>query len=580
MRTGSVTPTNDALVMIDGLAFNTQIGSYLNLNTFDFSSISVFNNTGALNFLGGVNSGAFVLTSKTGEGVIRPTIEVNSYSTYGWEEINGFQEPRDSEWKLSNAIAFSQDFGAIDTRISYTNQKKTFQSYAEPYVHNLRLNTGLVTGDRFDLRLVGDGRFSIYDDFLPLRNSFSPSPASTDREKSANLFANGNLMARYRLTSWLVATSQFALTRYKSDYDRTGNTERTVDATNSRQQANFFLNASRSFWKSLNVSGFAGIQYVRQDVDEYRTANGPTGQAESRTTWEDENPAFVTRLSADYREIFILSAHYRIDKHSAVVRKEMEFRPDTNTDAYTFSGAFVFSKLTRIPFLSFGKVRSSFGAHSVFPFNNYPVFRVNILSFPAAKMAAFNVRSVETGIDLGLFDSRVLLTVNYFENQEEYDLARSIISLIDRYQVKGWETDIRFRTRQKSELAFESGVVFSRTLTGYYGQSSVVESTKPFMRLGWNGLASYRSVFASAVIESVDAVQGFSAVGGVFESTFTRLRDVSFGYRLPMGFARETIVSVSGRNLAKFGGSGRDWEGFSGSWLFRKSVSLNVSLTL
>ncbi|QLH31168.1 MAG: hypothetical protein HWD62_00830 [Cyclobacteriaceae bacterium] len=103
LRTGPFPFVDDALLIIDGIPFNNNIGNYLNLNTFDFSSISAFSNTNALNFLGGVNSGAFVLTSKTGEGVVEPLL--NSVRTQREVGMKYPMHPLDNPTKMVNGIS-------------------------------------------------------------------------------------------------------------------------------------------------------------------------------------------------------------------------------------------------------------------------------------------------------------------------------------------------------------------------------------------------------------------------------------------------------------------------------------------
>lgn len=578
IRTGPYTITNDALVVVDGIPFNNYIGDYLNINAFDFSSVSVFSNTNALNFLGGVNSGAFVLSSKTGEGIAEPLFEFNAYATYGWDEVvnpqNG-QTDKNSEWHMANAIAYSQDYGVIDTRISYTMQKKFFQSYGEPYIHNLKVNTGLVANDKFDVRLIVDGRYSRYTDFIPAMGR--PGATDTD-ETSSEFFVNGNLIARYKLTDWLTASSQLALSQYKSDIERTGlDWSLLTKTTNYRQQANVFLNGSKKIGSKLNISGFTGLQYARQNFDKFQSRQEPQGELRNELNWEDKNPALLVQASVNYQDLFILSSHYRSGTHSNFVNDKGP------ANAYSVSSSFIFSELIRKSLFSFGKFRTSFGTHTVVPFNSYPILDTDYSTFPLGKQSPYRVSNIETGLDFGFINSRLLVTVSYFQNQETYDLPEFAILPIHQYLNKGWETEIRYRSVQKPALSFESGLVLSNSKSKFDQKNSEGEYSKPILRAGLFNQVKFKSIFASILVESVSNYTAYSANSGFVESSFTKLRDVSLGMRLPDkwfigALSKGATLSFSGRNLVKLISSGIDLdETFSG---FQKSMSINLNVSL
>lgn len=79
----------------------------------------------------------------------------------------------------------------------------------------------------------------------------------------------------------------------------------------------------------------------------------------------------------------------------------------------------------------------------------------------------------------------------------------------------------------------------------------------------------------TALIESVNNYTGYDSNTGFTATSFTKIRDISIGIRLPkMLFAGKVsqgaILSVSGRNLIKLGGSGTDIEETSGLSMFQK----------
>jgi hypothetical protein len=568
----------DALLIIDGVPFNNLIGNYLNLNTFDFSSVAALSNSNTLNFLGGVNSGAFVLTSKTGEGVAQPHFEFSAYGTRGWDEVPSVpvgQPEKIGEWYLANAIAYSQDFGAVDTRVSYTLQKKFSQLYGEPYIHNLKLNTGLVTSEKFDVRMFVDGRYSRFDDTVPA----SGLPDTTDTNETAtDFFTNGNLVARYKFTNWLAATSQLTLNHYKLNTERTGTDWGLSTATtNSRQLANFFLTGTKQVSKNLSLSGFTGLQYTRQDSEQFQSRYGPPlGELENKTTWKDENPAFIAQASINYQDVFVISSHYKSGTHNPA------FVDKYRATAYSISASFLFSKLIGNSIMNFGKFRTSFGEHNVMAFNNYPILNANYDFLPIHKKYPFKVKNFEVGLDAGFLDSHLLITVNYFQNQESYGLLEFISFAIEKYLNAGWEADIRFKPRNKTSLPFETGLVLSQTRYKFYERNSEVAMSKPFLQAGWFNQLKFKSIVLSALIELVNNYAGYES-NTITDTSFTKLRDISIGIRLPkMLFlgktSQDAILSLSGRNLIQLGVSGNDVEETLGLSLFQKSISIGLHL--
>ncbi|QLH31167.1 MAG: hypothetical protein HWD62_00825 [Cyclobacteriaceae bacterium] len=103
------------------------------------------------------------------------------------------------------------------------------------------MNTGLVTSEKFDVRMFVNGRYSRFDDTVPA----SGRPGTTDtNETASDFFTNGNLIARYKFTNWLAVTSQLTLSHYNSNTERTGTDWGLSTATtNSRKLASFSLRA-------------------------------------------------------------------------------------------------------------------------------------------------------------------------------------------------------------------------------------------------------------------------------------------------------------------------------------------------
>jgi hypothetical protein len=563
LRTGPFPFVNDALIVIDGVPFNNFISQYANLNAFDYSSIVAFSNTSALNFLGGANSGAFVLTSKSGEGIVGPLFEFNAYATYAWAELSNpltGQVDKVSEWYMANAFAYSQDFGRIDTRISYTAQKKFSESIGEPLIHYLKVNTGFVANAKLDLRLIVDGRFSKYDDTLPPRGS----PPVTGGESKSETFLNANLMVKYKLTSALAISSQVGISSYHSSLTTTGQTfMNTVESTNTYNQANLVISGSKTLGKKIILSGFAGYQMFDQNVEQ--------GTSQEN----DHYPYFMGQASITYDRRFNLSGSYRDGNHSNSYNSFYS----AAANASSLSASLIFSDWIGKSFLSFGKVRASTGSHTVVPQNSFPPPDPRFVLFPDGRYIPYEVSNFETGLDMGFLKSRLNVTLNYYQNQESYSGNSSDVS---RYMNNGWETDIRFEAVKKSGFGFDTGVVLSNSITRFDVGSGTGQESNPYLRLGWLNQLKLKSIRFSLLIESYNNYTGYASNTGFVNTSFTMLRDISLGITLPDSFlglqTRSTTLSIVARNLAKISGSGLDLDAASSLSIFQKSASINLNV--
>ncbi len=563
LRTGPFPFVNDALIVIDGVPFNNFISQYANLNAFDYSSITAFSNTSALNFLGGANSGALVLASKSGEGIVGPLFEFNAYATYAWAELNNpltNQVDKVNEWYMANAIAYSQDFGSIDTRISYTAQKKFSESIGEPLIHYLKVNTGFVASPKLDLRLIVDGRYSQYDDTLPPMGS----PPATGGESKLETFVNANLMVKYKLTSALTISSQVGISSYHSSLTITGQTfKNTVESTNTYNQANLVISGSKILGKKIGLSGFAGYQMFDQNFEQ--------GTSQEN----DYYPYFMGQASITYDRRFNLSGSYRDGNHSNSYNSFYS----AGASASSLSASLIFSDWIGKSFLSLGKIRASTGSHAVVPHNSFPPPDLRFVLFPDGRYIPYEVNNFETGLDMEFLKSRLKVTLNYYRNQESYSTNNFGVS---RYLNNGWETDIRFEAVKELGLGFDTGVVLSNSISRFDVGSGTGQESDPYLRLGWLNELKLKSIRFTVLIESISNYTGYSSNTGFVSTSFTMLRDISLGIKLPdslLGLGtRGATLSIVARNLAKFSGTGLDVDVASGLSIFQKSASINLNV--
>ncbi|MBL7865027.1 MAG: hypothetical protein JNK10_09140, partial [Cyclobacteriaceae bacterium] len=188
---------NTPVMVVDGIPFKLLPGQVNNLNAFDVeSATAILGPNASLPFGGSGSRGALILKSKTGEGFAKPTFEANSYTTYsyGSEDYSGHQ------WLLSNSLAYGQDFGVVDVRVSgnYQMQPESSNMSKGPDGYGLRINTGLNLG-RLSARLIlnsnrMDGFQAYYTDFTmspPISPiPIPPQPSTPERVREA---LQGNL---------------------------------------------------------------------------------------------------------------------------------------------------------------------------------------------------------------------------------------------------------------------------------------------------------------------------------------------------------------------------------------------------
>jgi hypothetical protein len=219
------TARQNSLFVIDGLPYQSEISSYYNMNSFDYSSIALLSRVNAAAIYGGTGAnGALILKSKTGENQLKPAVEFNSYSTLSWYDIENPNSDSETtkQWYLSNSVAYMQDFGKIDTRVSYNflaiPSTSDFDRHSNG--HNFKINTGFDLNPKFNARLIIDNLYtkSSYSSsaFNPQQGIVVPSEGKTNN----NLF-QGNLILRYQPLRWLTLTSQNSLGKIDYEWNQT-----------------------------------------------------------------------------------------------------------------------------------------------------------------------------------------------------------------------------------------------------------------------------------------------------------------------------------------------------------------------
>lgn len=153
--------------------------------------------------------------------------------------------------------------------------------------------------------------------------------------------------------------------------------------------------------------------------------------------------AFFGRLNYDWKGKYIANATFRRDGSS-------RFGPNNRFGNFAaIGGAWIFSDeafMKRVSFLSFGKLRGSFGTTGNDQISNYlylPLYSSTTaylgnpaivpVTLPNANVKWETTRKIEGGIDLGFFNDRILLTASYYRNRSSDQITFVSVPLQSGY---------------------------------------------------------------------------------------------------------------------------------------------------
>jgi TonB-linked SusC/RagA family outer membrane protein len=219
-----------------------------------------------------------------------------------------------------------------------------------------------------------------------------------------------------------------------------------------------------------------GASRERYELTSFPYLNlGPlTYRGNSGSAWENAYQSWFGRAMYNYMNRYLLQANIRYDASS-------RFHRDYRWGAFpSFSAGWVVSEesfMNNLPVLSYLKVRGSWGNLGNERIGNYPyqstigfsnaLFHrgTNVVSAQTAAQWQYAIRditweSTETygvGFDLGFFDSKLLLTADYYQKTTKDMLLEIQIPIFMGYDnpdqntgkmnTKGWELDATYNNR-------------------------------------------------------------------------------------------------------------------------------------
>lgn len=571
-------PGGDATWFMDGVPFTEGIGRYTNTNSFEFASIAAILSANQVSAIQGTRSGSFNLVSKSGEGINKPLFEFNSYTAKGWFEQPGFRggnSNRFNDWQLSHSLAYSQDFGAVDTRISYnlaTRNLDLFTNLAD--LHSLRVNTGLTLGKHFGARLIWDARLSQRKDSYEWRIDFPPPTVTYPvEEKKREGYHQFNLRLHYemipglKISSQIVANARDSLFNRKISFSKTQN-----QITDNRKMANLFLTLDRKVGKHLNINAFAGSQHQWHKKEMRQSYSDTIQELSAEKKFELYSAHTALGASVTFQRFLVISHNTRLGKN------EFSALPDAATfHDYSWGTTLVFSELWHPGFLQLGKLRFSSGKiDEGYPGQRHPL----LTSFPRF-LETRPIRNTEVGMDLVILNSRLSMSATRFKETESFTLQLGTNKSQVDIQKSGWELDARFKIIQKKWLLHSFHYLYATLLdeTEVNGStSSLVPKAVPDNR------QSFFNILQSGPFQLSILIESMKVSNSIETSSFTKLRDVTLGYEIPIKWLEKILlksvfVSISGRNLHTFKSSGTDFEtqfSIDGVSMYDKSLSLNL----
>jgi len=568
-------------MIVDGAPFNSLIMNYYNFNSFDFSDITFLSNRTTHSFIDSQNSGAIVLSSKSGSGYTKPTIEFNSYGTYAWWKGIGIGSVITSkpleDYLLSNSIAFMNDFGLIDLRVSYNNhatlidpEKRLIRS---PLLHNIKLNIGAEVKDKFVIRFILNSQLNKYkSDYLIESDLF---PDDTISDKGHQKFLYGNLIAKYKVFDWLSLTSQVTISRGVSSSSFTqieaiaSNSQRLIresDKNERRATENIFFDAHKLIGKKIILKNFTGLQFIQQQADKFWSVRNTFGEIFDKPKRSVNSSSIVTGLTLQDIDLWNVNVSYRNTIYSD------DFESSKNrTSNYSFGSSFIFSDLIKSKIFSFGRIRANFCSTIA-----QPIMRFSWLDLDLNNVSVNETnKSFEAGADVLSANSKIGISFNYFKDKfnnknwdnyiNEGDVMAISFLTEDQWSNKGWEADIKLDLFKNEIVNYHLGFLFSSQR--FRGENDLNFSNR-VISYSVNNQFIFKSFTLSLLVDALDR-------NSRIESSFIKLRDLSIYYKIPISglILEEAYFSMSGRNLYVFDISGIDEEQNP-----QKSISLSLTM--
>ncbi|MGE0590228.1 MAG: hypothetical protein AB7O48_16735 [Cyclobacteriaceae bacterium] len=549
------------LLAIDGIPYNSDISYFANLNAFDFDRVVVLSTlNGAPDFGMFGGNGGIMLQRKSGRDVVGPHFEFNSFLTRGlYTPPNNSALISSDRFHLSNSLSFEQDFGALDTRLSYNNTfmpKREFE--AGVGMNSLKLNTGI--------QILPSLRGTLIFERHKVRDIL-PVPLQVFSSDGESNFRTMGLVFEYQPVRWVRLSTQM----YQDDLEHNDRFEFRSQSifTNGgvlrndqkRKLIKASIQTKHSFAKNFDIRSLIAIQEDNTTFDrEY------FGLSQG----EDMIKSVTGGLNSTYKKKLSLDLSYRLDENNFAERKKIS--------VYTGAVSWNFTDLLdKSNFIGFGRLRSNFGYRD----GNvaHPLTQV----YPELSVASPDkFYSSQTGVDVALLKNKIQASYSYYLVFDESFREETIVD--GPYQVTFVDytraASIKGHELVLGAYPFGTKDWYTKLTLTRLNLGESISSPDWFgnfyLMRDWSGFQFSTSV-------------SYQKGGEIFRNnipysaSYISLRDVSISHQpIFLGSGkfglRELTISITGRNLWRIRASGLDnLELYSVNNGMYTSFTLNIS---
>lgn len=267
----------------------------------------------------------------------------------------------------------------------------------------------------------------------------------------------GSWSLNYEINDWLSAVGRMSLDHYDFDIETriakgSFGTSRYTKSSRKQSERNYdlMLNINKNITDDFNITGMFGVAHRTNQasgiglyttgglvIDGLYTISNSVSDKIGKSDWaseEEVNSAFGT-MSFGYKNTYFVDLSARNDWSSTLPEKNNSFFYPS------ISGSFIFSKLYKPEFLSFGKIRANWAQVG----NGAPFARLNDIYYNNGNFGEViryvngstkyndqlkpeTQESYEIGVDLKFFHNRLGIDASYYNKKSKDQIIPGSVS--------------------------------------------------------------------------------------------------------------------------------------------------------
>lgn len=451
---------------------------------------------------------------------------------------------------------FSYKRGGVHFNMSHASADQRFKlSFGGNYLTD---NNNLPGADLTSIALrTPPNAPALYDSIGGLNWAALPSGAETwsnplryivRKYRSNTTNTQGNAEVGYRIWSTLTLKSTFGYTNLQTDemttvpqtyYAPSTVTNSRSTGLSNKKVSNWIIEPQLTYQFKTRYGKFDALLGTTFQQNKFYllsfSASGFSndGQLENIYAATSVAPNNSIQETYNYNAVFGRLNYSYQDRYivNLTARRDGSSRFGSDNQFHTFYGtgaAWVFSKedwMSKLPFLSFGKLRVSYGAtgndqignysfmslYSSFaaavPYGGGSTLRVNKLSNPGLQWE--ETKKFNAGIDLGFFSDRILLNLNYYRNRSSNQLLNYSLPI-----VTGFASVLRNFPATVQNSGIEFVINADNIRSHHFKWSTSLNMSVPRNKLvAFPGLATSSYVNTLIVGEPLKIVKAFQYAG-------------------------------------------------------------------